>query len=492
LCVPEAGGPPEWRHAIIGHLAIRQFRALARAIVLAGLIHVFTSAALCQTVQSPLPPAGQIVDVTCEGDSAQSYALYLPSTYSATKRWPLIYFFDPGGLGRRPLELYKDLAEKYGFVMAGSNNSRNFSSDQSRILNALWVDTHRLFALDARLTYVSGFSGGARVAGLMALNCAQCQIAGVIAHGAGYPSHRGEAKDKLLYFFAVGDQDFNWPEVVTVRREREDKGLAYRVRVFSGRHQWAPAEVMEDAIEWITLRAIQAGDRSPDGAFIDRQLRLMQADAEDAEKKNDAMAELAAYRSLVSDFSGLGDVPEAEKKLAALKKSAALKAALKKEQEQIDEQAASENEISGKLHAYISGSAEDEATLASTIVQEMHQLDDQAEHSKNEAKRLVARRAFAGLVVEGIESGQEELESRHFGKAETCFDLMSKVSDSPWPVLLLAETYAAEGNKKQALRELKEAMRRGVGAEAIESNDRLQILKTDPEFQKLVQAAKAK
>ncbi len=248
-----------------------QSAALGRLIVLASVIHVVAPAVLCQTVQSPLPPAGQIVDVTCEGDAAQSYALYLPSAYSAAKRWPVIYFFDPGGVGRRPLELYKDLAEKYGIVMAGSNNSRNFSSDQSHILNAIWVDTHRRFAPDARLTYVSGFSGGARVAGLMALNCAQCQIAGVIAHGAGYPSNRGEAKDKLLYFFAVGDQDFNWPEVVTVRREREDKGLAYRVRVFSGRHQWAPGEVMEDAIEWMTLRAMQAGDRPQDAAFIDRQ-----------------------------------------------------------------------------------------------------------------------------------------------------------------------------------------------------------------------------
>jgi hypothetical protein len=249
---------------------------------------------------------------------------------------------------------------------------------------------------------------------------------------------------------------------------------------------------MEDAIEWMMLRAMKAGDRPLDAAFIDRQLRLAQADAEDAEKKNDAMAQLAAYRSLASDFPGLGDVAEAEKKLAALKKSPALKAALKKEQEQIDEQSASETEVSAKLHAYLSGRADDEASLASAIVQEMRQINDQAEHSKNEAKRLVAKRAFGGLWIEGIESGQEELESRHFEKAEACFDLMSRVSDSAWPTLLLAETYAAEGKRKQAIREVQEAVRRGVGADAIESNDRLQVLKTEPEFQKLVQALKAK
>ena len=68
---------------------------------------------------------------------------------------------------------------------------------------------------------------------------------------------------------------------------------------------------------------------------------------------------------------------------------------------------------------------------------------------------------------------------------------MSKVSDNPWPVLLLADTCASQGKKKEAIRELKEAVRRGLkDAEVIESDDRLQVLKTDPEFQKLVESLK--
>ncbi len=69
---------------------------------------------------------------------------------------------------------------------------------------------------------------------------------------------------------------------------------------------------------------------------------------------------------------------------------------------------------------------------------------------------------------------------------------MSKVSDNPWPLLLLADTHASQGNKKEAIRVLKEAVRRGLkDADVIESDDRLQVLKTDPEFQKIVQALKA-
>jgi hypothetical protein len=54
----------------------------------------------------------------------------------------------------------------------------------------------------------------------------------------------------------VGDSDFNWPEIMNIRREREDFGMPYMVRVFQGAHQWAPPEVFQDAIEWMQLMTI--------------------------------------------------------------------------------------------------------------------------------------------------------------------------------------------------------------------------------------------
>src|SRR5262249_24057198 len=110
--------------------------------------------ALAQTQKSSdfaLP--GQIAEVQCASDATQSYAVYLPSSYTAAKRWPIIYFFDPAGRGRHPLELYKEIGETYGFVLAGSNNSRNFSSDQSKAVSSIWADTHMRLALDERRSY---------------------------------------------------------------------------------------------------------------------------------------------------------------------------------------------------------------------------------------------------------------------------------------------------------------------------------------------------
>src|SRR6266404_2597304 len=69
--------------------------------------------------------AGKVIDsVICKADPAQSYALYIPSKGNATAL-PVIYFFDPHGSGALPLNKYRSLAEAYGFILAGSNNSKN-------------------------------------------------------------------------------------------------------------------------------------------------------------------------------------------------------------------------------------------------------------------------------------------------------------------------------------------------------------------------------
>jgi len=434
-----------------------------------------------------LPSRGIIGDVICTSDSAQSYALYLPSAYTPAKRWPIIYFFDPVGRGRRPLDLYKNIAETYGFIFAGSNNSRNFGGTPSASVNAIWQDTHLRISLDDRRVYSSGFSGGARVAGAMALGGNAGQITGVIAHGAGYPNSRNDTKDHLLYFFAIGNQDFNWPEVMTARSERENSGLPYRVKVFAGAHQWAPAAVMEEAVQWFMLKAMQSGDSAADTALVDRLLQQRQAEAEDAVKRKDVLAELAAYRSLASDFADLKTAKAAEAKLVVLKQSSELKAALKSERAQIAEQFALEREISPKLHAYIEGVTPDPDALRREILLAIHNLQNEAAHAKTESKRLIFGRAFRSIWVDGIESGQQELEAKHFEKAEICFDLMKQVSDDAWPLLLLAETHAAAGDRKRAIKDLQEAIRRGLkDPDVMAADPQLQVLNTDPEFQQLL------
>ena len=127
---------------------------------------------VCQTEKPQLSSPGQIVDVTCEGDATQSYALYLPSTYAQAKLWPIIYFFDPGGRGRRPLELYKDLAREIWICYGGFEQFPKLLVQTSRqSVNSIWLDTHRASrSIAISLTSVD-FPVALGLRGLMALTC---------------------------------------------------------------------------------------------------------------------------------------------------------------------------------------------------------------------------------------------------------------------------------------------------------------------------------
>src|SRR5688572_27096883 len=86
---------------------------------------VFNSeTAFCQ--QAEEFPKGKVIEkVVCKADASLSYALYLPSNYAANKKWPVVYGFDPGARGLMPVEQFKEAAEKYGYIVIGSNDSRN-------------------------------------------------------------------------------------------------------------------------------------------------------------------------------------------------------------------------------------------------------------------------------------------------------------------------------------------------------------------------------
>ena len=176
-----------------------------------------------------------------------------------------------------------------------------------------------------------------------------------------------------------------------------------------------------------------------------------------------------------------------ERQLVSLKRSASLKRALKNEQQQVDEQFALEREIAPNLRAYMEGNTDDPNALRLEIVRAMSGLKHQSAGTKNDGKRLTYARAYEDLRVQAIENGQQELEAKHFAKAEACFQLVSEFSDDPWPSVLLAETHAASGNARQSIRDLEDAVRRGLkDSELLESNPRLKGIRSQPGFRKLI------
>jgi hypothetical protein len=290
---------------------------------------------------------GQIIDgVQCLSDPSQTYALYLPRSYSPERTWPVIFAFDPGARGRIPVERYQAAAEAYGYIVAGSNNSRNGSWDVSmRSAQAIMTDVGTRFGIDPARVYTAGMSGGARVALGIALGSKL--IAGVIASSAGYPDGKLRKTLPFVIFATAGNEDFNFLELRTLDRELTSP---HHLAVFEGGHVWLSSELATEAVEWMDIQAMKSGRKPRDQLQIDA-IYAKRLSAASAMKEGKDV--LLALEALVKDFSGLRDVSEPSTRAAALDRDKKVRDALKKdrdeenrERRQTDETLAAENQLS--------------------------------------------------------------------------------------------------------------------------------------------------
>src|SRR5262249_22954449 len=219
---------------------------------------------------SPIKQGEIIEQLICKDDPDQSYALYLPTNYTPDRVWPMLYAFDPGARGKVPIERFKAAAEQYGWIVAGSNNSRNGSIAKSmEAARAMWKDTHQRFAIAERQTYLTGFSGGARVAIYLASVCHDC-VAGVIACGAGFPAElKPSAESHFVIFGTAGIDDFNFQEIRNLREAMTRAGVISHIQMFGGRHEWPPPALAREAIEWLILQAIRSRAHPRDDVLIE-------------------------------------------------------------------------------------------------------------------------------------------------------------------------------------------------------------------------------
>ncbi|MGE3513444.1 MAG: hypothetical protein AB7N65_31690, partial [Vicinamibacterales bacterium] len=197
-------------------------------------------------------PVGTVIgEVECQDAPTQRYSLYLPSHFTPDKKWPVIYVFDARARGRDGVERYQAAAERYGYIVAGSNNSRNGPWELGlTAAGAMSRDVQKRFPIDTRRMYTAGMSGGARVAIMVAQRSSL--IAGVLASSAGYADAFHESM-RFPFFGSAGTEDFNYREMHAVDLRMKSP---HRVEVFEGGHTWLPAELATDGVEWMEVLAM--------------------------------------------------------------------------------------------------------------------------------------------------------------------------------------------------------------------------------------------
>lgn len=434
--------------------------------------------------------AGTLIPrVPCAGDASQSYALYLPSKFTDKQQWPIIYVFDPFARGDSAAKVVQAAAEKFGYIVVASNNSKNGPAGGSReAAAAIWKDTHERLPIDPNRQYFGGLSGGARVATSLAISC-QC-AAGVVANAAGFPINKAPSIDtKFAYFATVGDADFNYEEFAQLRPKFDSAGMHYVIRVFDGPHGWAPAEVWLEALDWMDVQAMIAGTLPRDAT---RMKAVVDAAMERAKKFEDDGNVLAAYReyqAIVRNFPGVAQVGAAQARNSELQNSKPLRAAEKREAAEIELQERLEAGPSEKIAGLPSGEMDEMAF--SELQSSFADLKRQA--AGNDRDALIRRRALSGLVVQAYEAGEGSLAGKNYSVGLRYLDLAAAGSVNPAGAYYeRARIYAIMSEKKNMLAEIKKCIAAGVHNPAALDAEEFQRYRDDREFRSLVEEWKTK
>lgn len=461
-------------------------------LILVAAGNLFAATIMAQDKPTPVseqpPPTGVVLPkVQSKTDPSQTFALYLPLGYSPEKRWPVIYAFDWAAHGNVPVELLYPAAEKRGYILIGSNNSRNGSAKESlEAAMALWKDTRARFAIDERQVYAAGFSGAARSAFVFAEQCG-C-VHGVIAAGAGLPALAGPLRG-LAYgvFMTVGIYDFNYPELVALEQQLDALHVPNRLRRFDGTHEWPPAAVLAEALDWVQFQAIREGRRPRDNAFVAQMHSESLERARAAAKAGDLLSAYEEYRKSAEEFAGVADTSEMASRAAGLMSSPELQKAEKQEREDSARQKRMVADIEQQL-AVLPGGSFDLGRRPGEITPMVEELRERAGRAKDPRDVRVLRRAIAGVFALAYESGLTRFRQGDKQSAELYFEVAAVAGpDSPGPPFELARVYASSGDKKHALRSLETAVTKGLSNPAtLRETSEFRSLRGEARYQELV------
>lgn len=429
-------------------------------------------------VTKPLQKGKVIDSVICADDSSQIYALYLPTKYDTTKKWPIIYFFDPHGVGNLPVLLYKDLAEKYGFIIAGTYNSKNgmqWEGGSEKVAMEFMTDTRMRLSIDNSRLYTCGFSGGAMVASMVAIN--EGGIAGVITCGGSMPTDQ-RLKQPFCYISFVGEKDFHYVSVKQLDKLLDSTSLSHQLVVFNGKHQWPPISIIEQGFQWLDADAMRTKTIPKNDSIIKSIRDKFIKEAADWNKRKNIILEYYTYKKLLNFLHGLDDLSTYADRIKRLEGLETFKKYFKEEAVYEEGEARQISEFREHL------SQMDQSWWDSKI----YAMKEMIKKDTTSLAALQTQRMLSYLSLVMYMGASQEFGRRNYQAANYFVGLYAAVDpENPEPSYLSACLNMADHNSTKALEMLQDAVKRGFAdSKRLQKDSNFVALHNTPEFEKLL------
>ncbi|MFQ5741387.1 MAG: hypothetical protein ACE5JX_20510 [Acidobacteriota bacterium] len=442
---------------------------------------MLTLLALSLLTPSSSIPTGQVLErMVCLADPEQGYTLYLPSNYDAGLQWPLIIALDPGARGVVPARRFSQAAERYGYIVVASNNSRNGPLEPAiKAIGILWQEATQRFSVDRRRVYLTGFSGGAR----MAVQLAQGSVAsGVIACGAGLL--KGDpTRLPFLFVGVAGNRDMNHLEVKMLVDNLKTLGTTARFFTFDGKHSWPPPAVLTRAVEWLELKAMEASLKPRNEVFIQTLFQSALDQAEKERQSGDLYQARRSYRDIVSDFGPFLDLEAQRDELEALTGNPTYRHQV----QQVEKLEAIERRTIREILDVILGQKPDRKMK--WWRKKIASIRALQKDPKDARQRRLARRLIDFVWLNGLEKSWFASKAKEYPRSIYLARVALLVRPESSGLLYhLAKTYALNHQDKRSMETLRKALKAGLDPERARKEAAFSNLADKARFRALVGA----
>jgi predicted esterase len=447
--------------------------------LLAAVLALLASAAAVE-----LPKGTVIEKRVTASDASQSYALYLPTSYDGKRLLPCLLIFDPRGRAVQAAEIFRPGAERLGWMVISSWNTRSDDPDapNEAALRALWAEMAH-YPVDPRRVYAAGFSGGGILT--LALGLSTDTVAGVVDVGGRQPDGMTVDRATFAHFAAAGRADFNALPMRELDRSLVKSGVPRRLDFFEGRHQWITAEHAERALTWLELVAMKQGRRPADTALAASALATETAAAEALESAGRPTEAHAHWQMIEQTFVGLAGIEAARARRTRLEQDPRF-LQVRREEEKAEKWERGFRHRLGEAAALLqSDPLPTPSRLRGTLG-----IEELVEASHGSGPRAEA----AGRVLQSVFSQTSFYMTTAFfaagemDRAILALQVANEIQpQAPAAEYNLACAYARTGNRKAALDALERAFAEGYTDRAgLAADPDLKSLRDEPRFKALL------
>ncbi|MBW1295627.1 hypothetical protein [Aquimarina litoralis] len=283
---------------------------------------------------------GKVIDsVLVSGKTQETFTLYLPNSFDATKESPIVFIFDPGAEGKRGIQPFIEASEAYGYMLVCSNHTKNGPYDRNfDITNRLFDFVFANFKIKRNEVYLSGFSGGSRLASAIAV--LTNQVAGVVGCGAGFSLESSHVPSTQSFSYAgvCGDRDMNYQEMIRAKGYLMQLKFSNTLITYDGNHSWTPSKQILRAFDWLEIQAHLKGLKKKEAPEIYKSYQKICKQAQESEKKGNLLYAVENYERALLTYNSFYNLDSISDKLKAIHKSKAYKNKLKSVSQAFDKE----------------------------------------------------------------------------------------------------------------------------------------------------------